>query len=215
MKNYTFHWEIKDLITQFLQAMDDCVLKRYDENKDVEKEIELNVKYMPKTRTLHYLVNKQQHIKLPVMSVWIGGISRDNARVFNKIDGPVYMDEEVTSPLQPVPINITVNVSLLAKYQNDMDQMVCNFAPYFDPYIILSWKHPNVDREIRSEVEWSGAMNYNYPTDIGNNESYRVAVDTSFTIKGWLFKKVDAPLGQILEVNADFIGVDYYEDLDV
>ena len=207
MKNYTFHWELKNLIIQFIQAMDDCVVKRYNEDKDIEKEFKLSVKYMPKSRTLHYLVNKQQHISLPVMSVWIGGISRDQTRVFNKIDGPMYMDSEISTPLQPIPIDITMNVSLLAKYQNDMDQMVSNFVPYFDPYVILSWNHPNVDREIRSEVIWNGNLTFNYPTDVQATDAYRVGVDTSFNIKGWMFKKAEGSTAQIHTITSDFIGV--------
>lgn len=213
MKNYTFHWEIKNLITQFLQAMDECVVKRYNEDKDVEKEVEVSIKYMPKSRTLHYLVNKQQHISLPVVSCWIGAVSRDTTRVFNKIDGPTYTDETITNPLQPIPINITMNVSLLSKYQNDMDQMVSNFVPYFDPYIILSWTHPNVNREIRSEVEWSGQLTYDYPVDIQANESYRIGVDTSFIIKGWLFKKVDSSVGEIHTITTDFIGISGFDGI--
>lgn len=207
MKNYTFHWELKNLITQFIGALDESIVKRYNEDKEVEKEVEVRFVYAPKTRTLHWLVNKQQHISLPVVSCWIGGIARDNTRVFNKIDGPTYIDEETNRPLQPVPVNITMNVSMLGKYQNDMDQMVSNFVPYFDPYIILCWKHPSVNREIRSDVEWDGNLTYNYPTDISATDAYRVGVDTSFTIKGWLFKKADASIGQIYTVTTDYIGV--------
>ena len=224
MKNYTFHGELKDLITQFIGAMDESIVKRYDEDGIIHKEIEVRYTYAPKTRTLHWLVNKQQHITLPVVSCWIDGISRDNSRVFNKIDGPTYLDQDDMTPLQPVPIDITMNIAMLAKYQNDMDQMVSNFVPYFDPYIILSWKHPKIDKELRSEVLWDGNLAYNYPTDIQATESYRVGVDTSFTIKGWLFKKTD-PLtsgGIINTVITDFIGLsggdgpviitDVYED---
>ena len=207
MKNYTFHWELKDLIIQFIGALDESIVKRYDENKDVEKEVSVRYVYAPKSRVIHWLVNKQQHITLPVASVAITGITRDQSRVFNKVDGPTFMDSEVTSPLQPVPVDINISLSLLSKYQNDMDQMVTNFVPYFDPYIILSWKHPNVDREIRSEVTWDGTLNFNYPVEIQSTESYRIAVDTSFTIKGWMFKKADSNIGEIHTITSDFIGV--------
>jgi len=212
MKNYTFHWELKNLITQFIGALDESIVKRYNEDKEVEKEVEVRFVYAPKTRTLHWLVNKQQHITLPVVSCWIGGITRDPTRVFNKIDGPTFVDEETNQPLQPVPVNITMNVSMLGKYQNDIDQMVTNFVPYFDPYIVLCWKHPNIEREIRSEVEWDGSLQYTYPTEISANEQYRVGIDTSFTIKGWLFKKADSNVGIIHEVKVKFIGVDTLED---
>jgi hypothetical protein len=214
MKNYTFHWELKNLIVQFIGALDESIVKRYDENKDVEKEVEVRFVYAPKSRTLHWLVNKQQHITLPVVSCWISAVTRDNSRVFNKLNGPTYTDQETSNPLQPVPVNISMNVSMLAKYQGDMDQMVTNFVPYFDPYIILSWQHPIVDREIRSEVEWDGNLNYTYPTDVAATDQYRVAVDTTFTIKGWLFKKADSNVGEIRTITVDFIGVDTYTDLE-
>ena len=211
MKNYTFNWELKDLIVQFMGALDDSIVKRYDENKDVEKEVEVRYVYAPKSRVIHWLVNKQQHITLPVASVAITSISRDQSRVFNKIDGPTYIDSDtISEPLQPVPVDINVSLSMLAKYQGDMDQMVSNFVPYFDPYIVISWKHPKIDRELRSEVLWDGNLNFNYPTDIQATESYRIAVDTSFTIKGWMFKKTDQiPQGDgiINVVHVDFIGV--------
>lgn len=213
MKNYTFHWELKNLVIQFMSAMDECVIKRYDENADVEKEIEVRYVYAPKTRTIHWLVNSQQHITLPVVSVWISGVSRDPSRVFNKIDGPLYSDGDNSTPLQPVPVNIAMNISILTKYQNDMDQIVSNFVPYFDPYIILSWQHPTVDREIRSEVEWNGNLTYTYPTELDANKAYRVAVDTSFTIKGWMFKKSGSPINEIHTVYSNFFGVSGFEVL--
>lgn len=215
MKNYTFNWEIKDLITQFIGALDECVIKRYNEDKEVKAQLNVKYVYAPKTRTIHWLVNKQQHITLPVVSCWITSIERDESRVFNKIDGPIYIDSSNDKLLQPVPINISVGVSLLAKYQNDMDQMICNFASYTDPYIAISWKHPYIDREIRSEVLWNGDLKYDYPIDIQPNQSYRIGVDTSFTIKGWLFKKAGSPVGEILEVIVDFIGVDDWGDITI
>lgn len=214
MEKYTFNWELKDLIVQFLGALDGSIVKRYDENGDIEKEISVRYVYAPKSRVLHWLVNKQQHITLPVASVAITGISRDNSRVFNKIDGPTYHDTDIENPLQPVPVDINVSLTLLTKYQKDMDQIVTNFVPYFDPYIILSWKHPSVERELRSEVLWDGNLQYSYPIDLSNTDSYREIVDTSFIIKGWLFKKSDGISGQIREVNADFIGLSYLEDLE-
>jgi len=225
MRSYTFHWEIKDLIIQFISALDDSIVKRYDENKIVEKEIDVKFVYAPKSRTLHWLINKQQHISLPAVSVSVGGITRDPTRVFNKIDGPTYMDETDNTPLQPVPINISMNVSMLTKYQNDMDQMISNFVPYFDPYIVLSWEHPKINREIRSEVEWDGNLSYKYPTDISEKDSYRCTVDTTFTIKGWLFKKTSSSVAPIYKITTEYFGVSaldvpyfeydgYKEDLD-
>ena len=109
----------------------------------------------------------------------------------------------------PVPINIAVNMSILAKYQSDMDQILSNFIPYSNPYIIISWKVPTefvTDvQEIRTEVEWSGAVSLDYPTDVDPNSPARIAGDTSFTIKGYLFPDKSEEDGKnILYVNTDF-----------
>lgn len=211
MDNYTFHWEVKDLVLQFMRSLDGCVIKRYDENNTVQSEISPRYIYAPKSRILNWMVNKEQNITLPVVACSISSIQRDSSRVFNKIDGPMYIDTVLQSPLQPLPIDISVDVSLLAKYQNDMDQMVQNFAAYFDPYIILSWKHPTIDREIRSEVLWGGNLAFNYPTDIAATQQYRFGVDTSFIIKGWMFKKAATDTSIIYTVRENFYGVSNIE----
>lgn len=125
------------------------------------------------------------------------------------------------------PVNIEVNMNILTKYQADMDQIVTNFAPYTNPYIILSWKIPQGDRspdpfldkdapiqELRSEVLWNGTINMDYPKDLTANSPYRVAADTGFTIKGWLFAKPPAQgVGTIFDIESNFITVDTLEDL--
>ncbi len=205
-----------------MKALDDCVIKRYDEDRVAQDDIEVRVMYSPKSRTLYNLVNKQQVMELPVISVSLGGIQRQPNRVFNKIDGPMMLQETLSSPLQPVPVSITMNVSILTKYQNDMDQIVSNIIPYFDPYIILSWTHPEMQQEIRSKVEWSGSISYSYPNDVAATTAYRQSADMTFTIEGWLFKKSESAAGIIHEIITTFIGVkdmseiekDYYDPIE-
>jgi hypothetical protein len=138
---------------------------------------------------------------LPVVAVSITNISRDNERVFNKIAG-FYVNKTNSETNRgatsayvrtPVPVNISINMSIVSRYQSDLEQIISNFVPYNDPYIIISWKVPAaaglaIPEEIRSEVLWDGSINMTYPTDINASEKYRITADTSFTIKGWLFK---------------------------
>ena len=65
---------------------------------------------------------------------------------------------------QPVPIDLTINMTILTRYQEDYDQIVTNFVPYFDPYIVVSWRTPSMpDYEIRSQVVWSGTLRQPIP----------------------------------------------------
>ena len=211
VKDYTYNFEIKDLLTQFLAAFDDVIIKRYDNNRVPKESIEVRYVLAPKQRVMYDIVNKAQNLTLPVVAVSVAGISRDSSRVFNKINS-VYnrIDSRSSSNINmPIPINIELNMSILTRYLQDMDQILSNFIPHSNPYIILSWKEPSkIDSEvieIRSEVLWSGSISINEPTDISYSDKFRIVADTSFTIKGWLFKNVNELSTPIYFIDTNFI----------
>ena len=220
MKNQSFHFEIKDLITQFVTAFDDIIIKRYDKNRVPANDVQVRYVYAPKQRVMYDLVNLAQNITVPVVSVHITSVSRDESRVFNKIDGYYYSKGTSDTTGQPtsthynspVPVNISVSMSFMTKFQSDMDQIISNFVPYSNPYIILSWKVPEdlvsggfaIPQEIRSEVLWDGNISLSYPTDITASEKYKIVGDTSFTIKGWLFPAKRDNVGNIFYIDSNF-----------
>jgi hypothetical protein len=94
----------------------------------------------------------------------------------------------------------------------DMDQIISNFVPYTDPYIILTWKEPVSDNvnnsiEIRSEVLWDKTINLNTPTETTYSDKFRIIADTSFTIKGWLFRSKNERSSPIYFIENNFINV--------
>lgn len=215
MKNYTFNFEVQTLLEQFVAAFNDIIIKRYDNTHTITPPTsghKVSFVYAPKQRVYDTLNTPSPGgLTVPAVAVTISNISRDNTRVFNKLDGFTVPNIDLNNGdylkniPQPVPINIGINMTIVTKYQSDMDQIITNFAPYCDPYIIISWKLPFAKNyEIRSEVLWSGQINLNYPTDIGPTQAFRVSADTSFTIKGWLFKKTDQVVKKIYTINSDF-----------
>lgn len=210
MKLETYNFEIRTMIAQFCDSFNDVIIRRYNNaaDREVQDKIQCNFVYAPKTRVIHDLINKAKHIKLPVISVNISSMNRNPGRVFNKIEGPYYNlglnDTGFAHPLQPVPVDIGINMSIITRFQSDMDQIITNFAPYNDPYIVISWKEPYTQYEIRTIVKWSGNMSFEYPTDIAPNTQYRVIANTSFTIEGWLFKFAEEPAGKIYKIDTSF-----------
>lgn len=215
MKANPFHFEIKDLLVQFVAAFDDVVIGRYNRQRELKDRIGVKYVYAPKQRVLHDLVNKPQHISVPAIAVNIAGMSRDNSRVFNKIAGSWYTrDQRLPDGMlktdylpQPVPVDISIKMSVITKYQTDMDQILTNFIPYTDPYIVVSWRNPDkslsLPQEIRSVVEWSGNINIDYPTELNKENFFRVTADTDFTIKGWMFKNEQPGLPHVLTVSVN------------
>jgi len=199
MKKKPFYFEVKDVITQFIAAFNDVVIDRYNSSRVSKDQIKVRYVYSPKQRALHNLMNKSQHIKLPAVVVSIASLSRDESRVFNKLRGTYEVHQNAEIPKTsgsdfipaPVPVDIKLNMSIMAKYQTDVDQIISNFIPYANPYIVISWKIPSdiatLTQEVRSEVLWSGDISLEYPTDVDPNQPARITADTSFTIKAWLW----------------------------
>jgi hypothetical protein len=211
VKEYSYNFEIKDLLTQFIAAFDDVVIKRYDKDRNPKENIEVRYILAPKQRVMYDIVNKAQNLTLPVVACNITSISRDTTRVFNKLDSLYNKtgDRSRTNLLMPIPINIEVSMSILARYLQDMDQILSNFIPYNNPYIIISWKEPTIidsqTVEIRSEVLWNGSISLTEPTDLSYSDKFRVVADTSFTIKGWLFRNKNELSNQIYFIDTNFI----------
>ena len=222
MKSWTYNKEIQTLVEQFAGAFNDILIKRFDKTKTIEEDqFKVKFVYAPKQRVLESLRTPAPGgITVPAIAININGIQRDQTRIFNKTNGFNIDALSISGPndyfkrniRQPVPINIGINMSIITKFQTDMDQVLCNFIPYCDPYIIISWVMPvsyNNDYEIRTEILWSGSVNVTYPTDIGANQSYRITADTTFTIKGWLFKsnQYNETLKKIYYINTDYVPV--------
>ena len=206
------------MVTQFVSAFDDVIISRYNKRREELNQLRVRYVYAPKQRVVHDLVNKNKHITLPAIAVNITSVNRDSERVFNKIAGTYHQRVDMfggheiqnkTDHLRsPVPVNIGISMSILTRYQSDMDQILSNFIPYNNPYIIISWKLPEgllqKDQEIRSQVLWDGNINMQYPTDLPASAPFRVSAETSFTIKGWLFKYQTDPAGIIYKVTSNF-----------
>lgn len=220
MKQRSFYFEVKDLLIQFLAAFDNVVIQRYDKNRVAGATQQVRYVYAPKQRVLFDLINPGQNITLPVVSVTIGSISRDNNRVFNKNAGFYAHGTGVENNpgnvsyfyKAPVPVNIDVKMSILTRFQSDMDQILSNFIPFNNPYIILSWTVPKefnlpYTQEIRTEVLWDGSISLSYPTDINAGQKAQIVADTGFTIKGWLFPDPQDPVKNIFRIDTNMTAV--------
>ena len=215
MKKYTYNFEIKDLLTQFVAAFDDTVIKRYDKNGNARQDVEVRYVFAPKQRIMYDIINKAQNLTLPVVAIDLKSVSYDTERVFNKLSNfENYGNPNSSSAIRtPVPVNLEVSMSVLCRYMQDMEQIISNFVPYTNPYIVLAWKEPTSipggeDIEIRTEVLWNTTVSLNTPSETTYSEKFIVVGDTSFTIKGWLFRSKNDTTNPIYFVKQNFINVD-------
>lgn len=208
MIKYTYDHELITMSTMFMNSMSDIVVKRFNVNKQARDQIKTRIVYAPKQRVLNDLLDRDQNLQLPVISVHIAGIARDDSRVFNKILGTFHTPANSTSSVNekgPLPIDVTYNVSIMTRYQQDMDQILSHLLPYVNPYFTVSWRTPSrPDFEIRSNVFWSGNANITYPFDIAATQVARVVAELTFTFKGWLFQNTEE-FANIFSFNTSFV----------
>jgi len=201
MIQYTYDRELITMTTMMLNAISTIVVKRYNVHRQSRDQIKTRVVYAPKQRVLNDLLNKDQNLQLPVIAVSIGGITRDQNRVWNKILGTFNSKAGSTASnyeRTPLPIDIVYNMTIMTRYQEDMDQIISHIIPYINPYFVISWRTPQrPDFEIRSNVFWNGGVNITYPFDLASTQVARIVAELSFTFKGWMFQTIQDPIENI------------------
>lgn len=203
------------MLMLFTAAFDDAFIYRYNQTTK-EGESKINVRYVhgPKQRVIHDIVSKEKNLTLPVVAIEQTGLARDPERIVHKhqnIYRPMVNDNTRMGKLPtPIPVTLDVKVSIIAKYKEDIDQIVQNFATVCNPYFVVSWKVPeefgfNFIDELRIQIEWNGSVGYSAPGTLSKEDKYRITGDTTFTIKGWLFPPTTNPEGIIYKIDNKFI----------
>lgn len=220
MKTYTYHKEIRIIIDQVLNTLNNVVIKRLNEQDDVTNtdSIQVQLKYSPKQRILHDIVNLNDHIQVPVMALSMSNIQYDDKRAFNKIEGFSVSTALLSSGgnfPQPIPITVSLNLSILARYQRDLDQILtCIFSNFF-PYIVISYKHPDLGHEVRCVVEWDKAISLEYPLEIQATQPYRLIANSSFKVFAWMYRNANLHNGIIHNIDSTYTAVsNIYDNYD-
>jgi hypothetical protein len=218
IKQQPFYWEIKDVITQFVSAIDGCVINRYTNEREVKEKISAKYVFAQKDRVMYDIVNKSQNLTLPIIAINATDVQRTSERVFNKHDSFYYNNAQFNTPgsitrhRTPVPVRISLEMSILAGYQLDLEQIASNFIAYFNPYIILSTKvptdiGPSYDLEVRTKATWNGTLNIATPVDLTYAEKFRRIGDTSFVLDSWIYPEHVEDVKPIYFIDANFYAI--------
>ena len=143
MDNYNYNFEFQTLLNHFASAFDGVKIKRFDGKRYAKELIKVPFVYSPKSHIVYDILGVTDTIRPPIMAVEVKSQGRDNSRVKNKIDDIKYRNDDGTYVnLKAIPWNINVELTILTKFQEDMDQIVQNFASNTNRYIIVSWREP-------------------------------------------------------------------------
>jgi len=142
-----YHGIVRKVIVAFGQLFSDIKIQRFNNSGVVEQLIDVPVSYGNKEKWYQRLreeknTDQRVLISLPRIGYEIVGLQYDSSRRLNKLTQ--YRACEPTlagnylSAYTPVPYNLTINVYIMTKTQDDMFQIVEQILPYFGPQYTLS-----------------------------------------------------------------------------
>lgn len=135
--------------------------------------------------------DRQSMYKLPLIVINRTGYSRQGDRLNNLHNEVKY---EITSKnrnlqyLTPVPIDISYDVSVIAKYQADIDKIASNFMVFFNSNVWVSQEHPKFEGvKLHNEIIMSDSVSEEHPDEFDGSQDDIVTSTFQFTFKTYLF----------------------------
>ena len=199
MFEYFYNEILRRTIISFGTLFNNISIKKSDSDDDVFSVIKVPLSYGPTQKFLARLeqspdLNKPFAITLPRMSFEFTGLTYDPARKVTttqtfKVKDPNYGSETKKSYM-PVPYNMSFELSIMAKLNDDALQIVEQILPYFQPAYNLSVELVEALQEKRDipVVLENITMSDEYEGDFS---SRRVLLYTlRFTAKTYLFGPV-------------------------
>ena len=177
--------------------------KAIDLNEIVQKKIEVPCIFGDKSIILRSLENESGAIKLPLFILESKNISSDINRQADLYVDVFYQEDESFSKLpidhplyrpynlnkrRGLPITINYDLILVAKYKEDLDQMMTNWMVHMRPDVYVKWWHPrNKTAPLESEILWNQSINIENNADYEPTKQFQWQASTSFMFKTWIF----------------------------
>lgn len=200
MFGHTFyHGTIRKYVVLFGTLFNDIHINRPDPTRNINHTIKVPVAYGPREKALARItsdpnLDRQPAIVLPRISFEITDIEYDGTRKLNTI-GKRYKAlnddaSKVRYQYNPVPYNINVALSVIAKTTDDGTRVIEQILPFFTP----EWTSTvNLIPDMDLALDIPIILNDVRLTDTyeGDYETRRaITWDLTFTIKGYLFGPV-------------------------
>jgi hypothetical protein len=213
MFEYFYHEILRKTVIGFGTLFNNISIRHYDKNDNSYSSIIVPLAYGPRQKFLARLeeapnLNKPIQMTLPRMSFEMVGISYDNTRKVTTTQTFNVLDEnnnQIKKLYMPVPYNISFELNIMTKINDDMLQIVEQILPYFQPQYNLTVKlisGINEKRDIPIVLD-NLSMTDDYD---GNFNSRRALIYTlRFTAKTHLFGPVPSDSsGLIKKVVVDY-----------
>lgn len=194
MSSYYYYKAFRKTIIQFLDLFSEIKIIRYESDGiTVSKYITVPVKLAVKEKTWYWLNQRKDDPMLPMINCWIASIDYATDRKVNsqyEFSHTVNINSsEVLKYLLPVPYDLTFTLNIWSLHMSDIDQILEQILPWFDPYIFIKMYIPELGCNFDIKVTFQSCT-----PEISlemADEDYRVLNYTlDFKVETYLFKPI-------------------------
>ena len=218
MFEYFYHEILRRTIIGFGTLFNDIKIKHTNDSDQTVSVIKVPLAYGPTQKFLARLeqvpdLNKPVQMTLPRMSFEFTGLTYDSSRKVTTtqtfLAGLASDQKQIRKVYMPVPYNMSFELSIMCKLNDDMLQIVEQILPYFQPHYALTIDLVEQIGEKKDiPIVFEGiSMQDDYE---GNFETRRALIYTlRFTAKTYLFGPIaDASKDIISKVSVGFVAGD-------
>lgn len=146
-QNHFYHETIRRCVIAFGSVFNDIDVRRKDANGTAIQSLKIPLAYGPKQKFLARLyenpsLTNATQLTLPRMGFEIASFQYDSQRKVNKLNvrktAIAGTSEKLKRQYQAVPYNLTYNLFIMAKNQEDALQIVEQIIPFFTPAYTLT-----------------------------------------------------------------------------
>ena len=213
LNSHFYHEIIRKTIVSFGTLFNGIEIKHDDRSGGIHSIVKVPISYGPQQKFLARLEQNRdlvdgpaRAITLPRMSFEMVGIQYDAGRKVSTMQTFKAVNKETSKMIKgfmPVPYNITFQLSILSKLNEDAIQILEQILPFFQPTFNLTIDLVSTigeKRDMPITLE-SISMDDNYEADFLTRRA--LIYTLNFTCKTYMFGPVDQNTGLIKEVKAD------------
>lgn len=191
MRFKSYNQELKFALCQIIDVFNNIEIYRFDQtNMSIAQTIVVPCIYGARNRILKSAENANFTLKPPLTTFILKSVRRDERRVHTP-HATFEFNSGSNSPINNIgiPVTLSYEFSIMAKYQDDVDQILSNFAVHFNPDIYVVWPNPYGTGQIKSQITWDGSisMSDDEISKLPENSPWRISPTMNFEYKTWLF----------------------------
>lgn len=194
MKEFFYYKSFRRTIIQFLDMFNNIRIGKYNNNGEIVKNVKVPIKLGPKSKMWYWLHDRKEDKVTPIIFAQVVGIMHDVERVtgshfklkFNKDT----TTKTVSEYLNPIPYNIDIQLNVLCQYMVELDQIMEQILPYFNPHCFMRIYIPELQAnyDVKVILESCAPM---VDSELPEPEYRMVIYTIDFLIKGFMFQPVD------------------------